>query len=234
MRYRGRTRRGKDPIAQERARRCYELHLLHPTWSKRQIAEQLISENLGGPNGTLNDAQISQALHQQELFLRERFITHAETLKLEQSARLDCVIEHALSAYERSGHTALETTVTVEQSLAPPHPTNAPRRGQRPPALPPSDNERDRAPLGLDYDPYENPDNVPAAPAPPAHVLQLAVDKVTTTRIQQHPNPTYLKIAMEAQAHQREIWGLNAPKRTDVTSNNQPIKAYVGVALDDV
>lgn len=47
-------------------------------------------------------------------------------------------------------------------------------------------------------------------------------------------NSAYLEKAMKALADIRAILGLDAPKRSDITSGGEPIKAYVGVDLDQV
>lgn len=47
-------------------------------------------------------------------------------------------------------------------------------------------------------------------------------------------NPSFLSEARAAQADIRSIWGLDAPKKTDVTSDGQPVKALIGVDLDKI
>lgn len=53
-------------------------------------------------------------------------------------------------------------------------------------------------------------------------------DQVTKTTEGQSGNPALLEKAMSALAAIRAIWGLDAPKKTDVTSGGEPFKIYAG------
>lgn len=60
------------------------------------------------------------------------------------------------------------------------------------------------------------------------------VSDKTTERRGQAGDPALLAAAMKALADVREIWGLDAPKRTDLTSGGESLKAYVGFAPEEV
>jgi hypothetical protein len=57
-------------------------------------------------------------------------------------------------------------------------------------------------------------------------------DEVRTTG--QRGAPQFLAQARAALADIRAIWGLDAPKSVDVTSQGEPIKLYAGVDVDAV
>lgn len=59
-------------------------------------------------------------------------------------------------------------------------------------------------------------------------------DQHTTTVEGQSGNPALLEKAMKALADIRAIWGLDAPKKTDVTSGGEPFKVYAGFSPEDV
>ncbi len=58
--------------------------------------------------------------------------------------------------------------------------------------------------------------------------------QVTTQIMQSNGNPAFLQKVLDATKQQADLWGVNSPKKTDVTSGGQPIKAYVGVDVEDV
>ena len=59
-------------------------------------------------------------------------------------------------------------------------------------------------------------------------------DQIVQQRREQTGNAALLGKAMEALSAIRAIWGLDAPKRQDVTTAGEPMKAYVGIDLDAV
>lgn len=59
-------------------------------------------------------------------------------------------------------------------------------------------------------------------------------DLTTTATKTQTGDPQLLAQAISALAAVRSIWGLDAPKRTDLTSDDQPLKAIIGVSLDEL
>ena len=59
-------------------------------------------------------------------------------------------------------------------------------------------------------------------------------DQVVQQRREQTGNAAMLGKALKALEAIRAIWGLNAPKRQDVTTAGEPMKAYVGIDLDAV
>ena len=59
-------------------------------------------------------------------------------------------------------------------------------------------------------------------------------DQVVQQRREQTGNAALLGRALEALSAIRAIWGLEAPKRQDVTTGGEPVKAYVGIDLDAV
>ena len=59
-------------------------------------------------------------------------------------------------------------------------------------------------------------------------------DLTATATKTQTGDPQLLAQAIGALAAVREIWGLNAPKRTDLTSGEMPIKAYIGFDPEEV
>jgi hypothetical protein len=58
--------------------------------------------------------------------------------------------------------------------------------------------------------------------------------QLTLTRKGSNGNPAFLRQAMDAMEAQRKIWGVDAPKKSDVTSDGKAVKAYIGINLDDV
>lgn len=56
----------------------------------------------------------------------------------------------------------------------------------------------------------------------------------TTERRGQVGDSRFLDQVRGALEDIRDIWGLDAPKRTDVTSDGQPIKALIGIELDKI
>ncbi|MFN3652632.1 MAG: helix-turn-helix domain-containing protein [Armatimonadota bacterium] len=60
---------------------------------------------------------------------------------------------------------------------------------------------------------------------------EYLVEYVRETR-GQSGNPALLAQALAAKAAVRQIWGLNAVKKTDITSAGQPFKVYVGFDPD--
>lgn len=59
-------------------------------------------------------------------------------------------------------------------------------------------------------------------------------DLTTTSTKTQTGDPQLLAQAISALAAVRAIWGLDAPKRTDLTSGEMPIKAYIGFDPEEV
>jgi predicted transcriptional regulator len=59
-------------------------------------------------------------------------------------------------------------------------------------------------------------------------------DEVTREVVNQAGGAQYLGQAMKAIEGMRELLGLDAPKRTDVTSDGEAVKAYIGIDLDKV
>lgn len=59
-------------------------------------------------------------------------------------------------------------------------------------------------------------------------------DEVTTAREGQSGNPALLNQARGALADIRAIWGLDAPKKQDLTTGGQPFKVYGGFDPEQV
>ena len=59
-------------------------------------------------------------------------------------------------------------------------------------------------------------------------------DQVVQQRREQTGDAALLGKALEALAAIRALWGLDAPKRQDITTAGEPVKAYIGIDLDAV
>ncbi len=59
-------------------------------------------------------------------------------------------------------------------------------------------------------------------------------DQVTVVENDSPGNPAFLTVALQATKDLRALHGLDAPKKTDLTSDGKAIKMYVGIDLDDV
>lgn len=65
-------------------------------------------------------------------------------------------------------------------------------------------------------------------------VIALPPLVTTIPNPDQRGDPQYLTQAHQALKAQRELLGLDEPKKTDVTTQGQAIKAYIGVNVDEV
>jgi hypothetical protein len=59
-------------------------------------------------------------------------------------------------------------------------------------------------------------------------------DQVVQQRREQSGNAALLTNALKALAAIRDIWGLNAPRRQDITSAGEPMKTYIGIDVEAV
>lgn len=59
-------------------------------------------------------------------------------------------------------------------------------------------------------------------------------DQITIVEDNSPGNPAFLTAAQQHLNYQADLHGLKAPKRTDVTSDGQAVKAYIGLDLDEI